>query len=57
MQISAEEKQASEDSINELDEKLDAANTMLQQRQDEITKLDNAEKKYKKDFQVHLGLL
>merc|ERR1712216_235358 len=38
MQISAEEKQASEDSINELDEKLDAANTMLQQRQDEITK-------------------
>ena len=52
MQISAEEKQASEDSINELDEKLDAANTMLQQRQDEITKLDNAEKKYKKDLAV-----
>ena len=52
MQISAEEKQASEDSINELDEKLDAANTMLQQRQDEITKLENAEKKYKKDLAV-----
>ena len=47
MEISAEEKQASEDAIKVLEKKLGMANSMLEQRKSEIIKLEDADKQNK----------